>query len=231
MPREALDNLRACHSAAQHLTVASRASQAGAALAPLAAKAAIALLQSVAPLSTGGAPLVPIDKALFLAGSACRSAGSAFAGAAFVLLNAFVDVTEAMEDGSAAALDLAELSPAGLPATFLLPPPSAAYVGAEEVEAVKEWVISAAMQAGGEQTLREHPCSNCGHDHFAGALTCSHCGASREPCAVTGWPVPPAERVEPRAAVPLVAARDDYNAWVAHFGTCPVTGEPRAVLS
>ena len=67
-------------------------------------------------------------------------------GHAFALLNAFVDVAEAVDDGDSDSLDLSELAPAGLPAALQLPARDAAYAIEAQVEAAKEWVIEAAMQ-------------------------------------------------------------------------------------
>lgn len=79
MPTEALANLRACHEAAHYLVMHGRAAEHGWRAA--AAKAATSLLRYTGALSIGdggaAAPVVPLDKALFLAGSAWREVRSA----------------------------------------------------------------------------------------------------------------------------------------------------------
>lgn len=67
-------------------------------------------------------------------------------GHAFALLNAFVDVCEAIEDGDPSGLDLSDLAAAGVPAALPLPRADAAYASERDIEAVKQWVLSAAMQ-------------------------------------------------------------------------------------
>ena len=256
---EALANLKACHEAAHYLVMHTRAAQPGRTAA--AAKAATALLRYTAPASVGdggaAAPVVPLDKALFLAGSAwrevraaaracvqlvarpssarashCERGGRAqvpgHEGDAFALLNAWLDVTEAIEDSAPDSLDVSDLAAAGVPPRPLLAPPGATYATPAQLESAKAWVLQAAMQAEGDQTLSERACGGCGAAAFAGALACGRCGAAAEACAVTGYPIAPGELCESRgAALRVVADRSDFAAYVAAHGTCPMTGAPQ----
>ena len=45
-----------------------------------------------------------------------------------------------------------------------------------------------------------------------------------EACAVSGYPATSGCRVSSRGGV--VARREEWNAWVGQFQTCPVTGAP-----
>jgi hypothetical protein len=86
VPQEARDQLEACYWAAHYLTMHTLAAQHG--WAAVAAKAATSLLRFTAPISvasetrgsgggvaTGGvASVVPVDKALYLAGTAWQQA-------------------------------------------------------------------------------------------------------------------------------------------------------------
>lgn len=72
---------------------------------------------------------------------------------AFVFLNAFLDVSEAIEDGSLDALDMSDLVHSGLPLAFTLPAATAAYVDSAAVEAVKDWVLETSMQQDVAQAL------------------------------------------------------------------------------
>jgi intraflagellar transport protein 172 len=151
-------------------------------------------------------------------------------GHAFVFLNAFIDVYEAIEDGSTDALDVSELVPAGVPPTFPVPSLDAAYATSADLEAAKEWVINAAMQEGTEQSLSMRSCSNCGADVYEGALRCDRCDGVSEACAVTGYPIPAGEKVETKGTHRVAAARDDFNVYVGFYGACPFSGVAQAVI-
>ena len=149
---------------------------------------------------------------------------------AFVLLNAFLDVIEAMEDGSAAGLDLSDLADCGIFVGFEVPPRDAAYIGHAAVERIKGWVLEAAMRQDIGQTLTMRSCANCGMDAFAGQLSCGQCWAAAEACAVTGWPIPAGEKVNVKGAFKVSANREHYNTFVGQYGTCPFTGNVQAVV-
>ena len=149
---------------------------------------------------------------------------------AFVFLNAFLDVIEAMEDGSTAALDLSDLAEHGVFVGFELPPRDMAYVGQAAVERVKGWVLEAAMQQDIGQTLSTRSCANCGMELSAGRLTCGQCWTSAEACMVSGWPIPAGEKVIVKGAFTVCASREHYNTYVGQYGTCPFTGNVQAVV-
>ena len=99
---------------AAHLA-AVRARSHKADLGELSAKAAVALLRYVDGI-------VPADRAFFEAGIACRAAG--WTNMAFVFLNRYLDVTEAMDDGArwSDALEAGEYADTDIPQRFPLPP-------------------------------------------------------------------------------------------------------------
>lgn len=88
---------------------------------------------------------------------------------AFVFLNAFLDISEAIEDGTRATLDLSDLTDTRIFLDFALPMREAVYAGETAVEGVKEWVLDAAMQQYISQEVSQRSCANCGTDMFAGA--------------------------------------------------------------
>lgn len=79
-----------------------------------------------------------------------------------------------------------------------------------------------------EQSLSSRPCEHCGVDTYEANLTCHSCKAQWQPCAVSGYPVPPTELVAPRGNI--AARRDDWNAWVNKFHTDPMTDTPATPL-
>lgn len=87
---------------------------------------------------------------------------------AFVFLNAFLDISEAIEDGSRAMLDLSDLSDTKIFLEFALPIREAVYAGDSAIEGVKEWVLDAAMQQNISQEVTQRACANCGTAMFAG---------------------------------------------------------------
>jgi hypothetical protein len=218
---ESINALQQCCDAARLLSMHAIAMQRG--WHALAAKAATSLLRFIVPVATSAGKqmsVVPVDKALYLAGTVwqqvrlchsyftiatwiCRtdtskhclcsthslkhtldclhSMPSALHSSlraqvpdaqahAFALLNAYVDAAEAIVDGSAAALDLSAFDAMFAPPvdTPPLPVATGAYVDESEAEAVKEWVIEAAMSggvaSGGAAGL---PQRTCAHDRSA----------------------------------------------------------------
>lgn len=96
---------------------------------------------------------------------------------AFVFLNAFLDISEAIEDGNTAALDLSDLKDSRIFLDFSLPSQDTVY-SVKGVERVKEWVLDAAMQQNISQEVSKRTCVNCGTSMFAGAAIpqlCTHC--------------------------------------------------------
>lgn len=104
-------------------------------------------------------------------------------GHAFALLNAFVDVCEAIEDGDPSGLDLSDLAAAGVPAALPLPRADAAYASERDIEAVKQWVLSAAMQVCAFGSLLQPLClfmhqqRQMSADALAHTATCTRCKA------------------------------------------------------
>ena len=86
-------------------------------------------------------------------------------------------------------------------------------------EEARDWVLTVSMDRAVTQQLPERACAKCGGSTFAGALKCHRCGAESERCAVTGWPVPPGERVD--AGGGRGAKRADWDAWANAVGTDP----------
>jgi len=149
---EALEILHNCQLAAHYLHVHNQAAANG--WLEIAAKAATSLLRHIGTVRVGGATasVVPPDKAFYLAGLAWRRITDK-RGQAFVFLNALLDIAEAVEDNSAAGLDMSDLVESGIPLVFVLPQREAAYVSDREMEEVKDWVLEISMQQDIDQRL------------------------------------------------------------------------------
>jgi hypothetical protein len=92
----------------------------------------------------------------------------------------------------------------------------------------RNYVLEVSMDQQVEQSLSTRPCEHCGVDTYEANLACHACQAHWEPCAVSGYPVPPGERVV--LCGNTAARRDDWNAWVNKFHTDPMTGAPATPL-
>jgi intraflagellar transport protein 172 len=89
---------------------------------------------------------IPADRAFFQAGVACRDAGDA--NHAFVFLNRYLDITEAMDD-----VDF-ETAASDLPSRF--PLPREHFVKNEATrEEIRDWVLAHSMDAAVDQTLSQ----------------------------------------------------------------------------
>ncbi|GBF87714.1 intraflagellar transport protein [Raphidocelis subcapitata] len=221
-PRVEAEAARALFWAAHLVACGGRA--AGGGLRELAARQATAALRYVG--------LIPADRALYEAGTAWRAVGRP--GTAFVLLNCYLDVADAIDEAAASGgagarpplPDDPVLAAAGVPAGA--PLPAEHYADERRREEVRNYVLELSMGARAEQRLATRPCDGCGAECCEAALSCTACGRSWEACAVSGYPVGPSERVAAKSGLP--ARRDDWNAWVGAFGTDPVTGLPAAPM-
>lgn len=115
--QQAVRELRLMHQAAHFLSLAAQSTQQG--LKELAAMQATSLLRYM--------PYIPADKALFEAGMAWRALGGKKDNMAFVFLNKFLDVCEAVEDGGQGTnaienADLVRVSCSSLPPLLSAPP-------------------------------------------------------------------------------------------------------------
>jgi len=192
--------------------VRARAKEAG--LLDVSAKAATSLLRYVGE--------VPADRAFFEAGIACREAN--MLNMAFVFLNRYLDLTEAMDDpdadgGSASTLENADFVDTDIPYDFMLPEKH--FVQEATREDVRDWVLALSMDQAVEQSLSTRTCSSCGGDTYAAAITCHKCKAKADACTVTGYPIPAGQRVMHEGRP---ARKDDWNKWVMKFQNDPWSG-------
>lgn len=86
----------------------------------------------------------------------------------------------------------------------------------------RNFVLELSMDQQVEQVLGTRTCEHCGIDTYEASLTCHSCKHKWEACAVSGYSVPPLEKVVAKSNLP--ARRDDWNAWVSRFQTDPITG-------
>lgn len=161
-------------------------------LEELATKIAISLLRHT--------DIIPADKAFYEAGMMCRSVG--WENAAFVFLNRYLDISEAIEEGSLDMLDHSDFQDTDIP--FEIPLPEKPYLTNQQHEEVKEWVLAVSMDQKVEQVLPRDE-RNC----YEASLIAPDTGIRSQPCVVTGYPVlkSPMEFKSPGK----VANKDDWN--------------------
>jgi intraflagellar transport protein 172 len=82
---------------------------------------------------------IPADKAFVEAGTACKT--HAWKNMAFVFLNRFLDLYEAIEDGNMDAIDNSDFKDTDIP--FEVPLPEKPYLTDKEHDEIKERVLSA----------------------------------------------------------------------------------------
>ena len=187
-------------------------------LGELAARAAISVLRFA-----GVAPAPPVDRAYFEAGLACRSAG--WKGMALVLLNRFIDICEAIEDGGGGGdIENGDFAGSGIPvpSEYVGGLPRNCFVGERAREEVKDWVLTTSMDRSVQQALARRPCLSCGAQVFEGALSCAGCGAQFPSCSITGYAMTAAQSTTCSCGARF--AKPAFNAFVGKARCCPSCG-------
>ena len=185
----------------------------GAGLHQLAAKQATSLLRYI------GA--IPADKAFYEAGTCMREAGEL--NMAFVFLNRYLDLTEAMDEAAEQTgdqvLDNGDFVNTDIPYDFHLP--SGHFLDEQRREEVRDWVLTVSMDQQVDQSLSLRTCANCGVETYEASLKCHACSSPVEACVVTGYPIPLGEKVSPTGQP---ARKEDWNTYILKFKKCPWTG-------
>lgn len=155
-----------------HYYATRAAAQANPSLAPIAAKLSVALLRHT--------DIVPADKAFHEAAMMCKSVG--WESMAFVFANHYLDLSEAIEDGTLDSVDHSDFQETDVP--FEIPLPERQYLNSNEIEAQKEWVLEVSMNQTIEQVLPKDE-----RGVYEASLFDVNSGQAALPCAITGYPV------------------------------------------
>ena len=121
--------------------------------------------------------VVPVDKGFYEAGNDLKEAGRD--AEAFVVLNHYLDVSEAIEEGSGNLVDHSLLSATDFPSSVPLPEDIHLRNEPNLHEKVREWVLTVSMDQQIDQVL---PVDD--RDMFESSL-----GMGDVPCIVSGYPV------------------------------------------
>jgi intraflagellar transport protein 172 len=124
--------------------------------------------------------IIPADRAFYEAGMACNQVGKE--SMAFVFLNRYLDLNEAIEDEDLSGLDNVDFVGTDVP--FEIPLPEEHWLGEEKREEVREYVLSISVDQKVDQTLALDE-----RGTYVGSLRDAKSGKMYEPCIVTGFPV------------------------------------------
>ncbi|KAB7506029.1 Intraflagellar transport protein [Armadillidium nasatum] len=123
--------------------------------------------------------IIPADKAFYEAGMSSKQMG--WTNMTFVFLNHFLDLCEAIEEGSIDSLDHADFMDTDIP--YEIPLPEKLSIPDNLREEAKEWVLAVSMDQQVEQSL---PIDDRG---VYEASLVNQDGSYSPPCVVTGYPV------------------------------------------
>ncbi|XP_030054442.1 intraflagellar transport protein 172 homolog [Microcaecilia unicolor] len=138
----------------------------------LAAKLSAALLRHT--------ELIPSDKCFYEAGTAAKAVG--WENMAFIFLNRFLDLVDAIEEGNLDALDHSDFQDTDIP--FEVPLPAKQHVSVEKREEIREWVLAVSMDQRVDQILPRDE-----RDTYEASLVAVNTGVRSLPCLITGYPV------------------------------------------
>lgn len=177
-----------------HYLAVRSACQTQKSLVEIATKLSVSLLRH--------SDILPPDKAFYEAGMGARRVG--WENMAFVFLNRYLDLYEAIEERSLDMLDNSDFVETDIP--FEVPLPEHPHLPSREHEGVKEWVLAVSMDQRVEQQL---PLDQ--RMTYEASLVAAKTGAISPACIITGYPVL-GNAIE--FARGMVANKEDWNKFV-----------------
>jgi len=190
----------------------------------LAARTATSLLRYTMDL--------PVDKAFYDAGMACRSEGGpVLTNVAFVFLNRFVDLTDAMASGDEGAagqdIDNSDFLETDIPNPAQVTIPAGQFYPSDTKDEARDWVLDKAMSNEVNPQLPHRTCDKCAKPTYEAALECHQCHATSTPCCVTGYPVAKKDKTKCKSCS-KEANKSDWNKFTAKAKCCPWCGNAAA---
>ncbi|RHY82030.1 hypothetical protein DYB31_007497 [Aphanomyces astaci] len=179
-------------------------------LPDIACKISMSLLRFIGTL--------PADKMFYLAGAACRE--KKWLSPAFVFFNRYLDLTEAIDDGTTNNLDNSDFLGTDIPSPRDFNVPEDQYLPDDSArEEIRDWVLTISMDQQVQEKLPEKPCPNCQASIYEGNLQCAECKTKFESCIITGFPVGAKTTVH-CTNCKVIADRESWNKWIKQFGSC-----------
>ncbi|XP_077008571.1 intraflagellar transport protein 172 homolog isoform X7 [Tamandua tetradactyla] len=124
--------------------------------------------------------LLPADKAFYEAGIAAKAVG--WENMAFIFLNRFLDLTDAIEEGTLDALDHSDFQDTDIP--FEVPLPAKQHIPEAQREEVRDWVLTVSVDQRLEQVLPRDE-----RGAYEASLVAASTGVRALPCLITGYPI------------------------------------------
>uniref|UniRef100_A0A1I7TZF2 WD_REPEATS_REGION domain-containing protein n=1 Tax=Caenorhabditis tropicalis TaxID=1561998 RepID=A0A1I7TZF2_9PELO len=146
--------------------------------------------------------LVP-DRIFYEAGAAAKEIGNEYESLGFLLLNHYLDLVDAIEEGNGELVDYSPFENSDIPTEVSLP--TRQWLESAKHEEIKEWVLAASVD---DTHAKELVYDRRGV--FEASLT-DRRGNTSEPCLVTGYPV-----IESTVRIgSMVAEKDNLNKFVS----------------
>merc|ERR1712159_906085 len=122
---------------------------------------------------------------------------------AFVFLNRYLDLSEAIDEGNLDALDNTDF--AGTDVPFEVQLPSEQFLQEDKREEIRTWVLDISVDRKVEQVLAKDA-RGC----YSGSLLDPSTGKQYEPCIVTGFPI----LQNPHNYGSRTANKEDWNKFI-----------------
>ncbi|CAM6098614.1 unnamed protein product [Calypogeia fissa] len=181
-------------------------------LEAIEAKLAISLLRY--------AGIIPADKVFYEAGMACKQrVQMGWLDMAFMFLNRYLDITEAMEESS----DRAIIDSTGFESSDIhhdFPIPEKHFLEEYKREEVRDWVIQLSLDQQVKRSLPSRNCDNCGIEIYLASLTCFSCKIESDACCVTGFPILEADKEQCHLCL-TPSNKEDWDNFVSKCHFCP----------
>ncbi|KAJ1353159.1 Intraflagellar transport protein osm-1 [Parelaphostrongylus tenuis] len=155
--------------------------------------------------------LIPADRVFFQAGIAAKEFGGDYTGLAFLLLNHYLDLVDAIEEGDASLVDYTAFDGTDIPSE--VPLPQTPWVKNSVHEEIKEWVLATSVDDGVTRDLKLDS-----RGLFEATIEAN--GQKWPECIITGYPITKS-RVD---FGDLCADKDDLNRFLIAIKTTPSDG-------
>ncbi|KAK5981847.1 Intraflagellar transport protein osm-1 [Trichostrongylus colubriformis] len=152
--------------------------------------------------------LIPADRVFYQAGIAAKDAGGDYAPLAFLLLNHYLDLVDAIDEGDASLVDYSAFEGTDIPAE--VPLPESPWVESSVHEEIKEWVLATSVDDGASRNLKLDS-----RGLFEATIEAN--GQKWPECIITGYPIT-RTRVE---FGDLSADKDNLNRFLIAIKTSP----------
>ncbi|ETN84945.1 tetratricopeptide repeat protein, partial [Necator americanus] len=152
--------------------------------------------------------LIPADRVFFQAGIAAKDADGDYAPLAFLLLNHYLDLVDAIEEGDASLVDYSAFEGTDIPSE--VPLPEKPWVESTIHEEIKEWVLATSVDDGANRDLKFDS-----RGLFEATIEAN--GEKWPECIITGYPIL-STRVDFGG---LCADKDNLNRFLIAIKTSP----------